>query len=178
MILAPQIVIMPNKSMEPLSYKLLNVAFVQSRQRKIKKKVASHFVNQSILIQNYNIHIFYFTWFHTPKFDQYYTYWNLPYIQESLREDILMPKHAPPHDISSCFFPLLGCYSSNDPEVLDIHFREIKAASIGVVVVSIFPLSNIDRPTLPLYFKAAEKHSLKIAFQVSLYFLSIKKWGS
>jgi glycoprotein endo-alpha-1,2-mannosidase len=73
---------------------------------------------------NEDVIAFYFPWYETPQADGRWFKWN-------------SNKHNPGKgDISSFFFPKLGIYSSQDPDVLEKHMKWMKRANIGVVVVS------------------------------------------
>lgn len=40
-------------------------------------------------------------------------------------------RHVPPADIGASYYPLLGPYSSRDPDVIDQHMYDIRRARIG-----------------------------------------------
>lgn len=123
---------------------------------------------------NYNVHIFYYAWYTNLEHDGQYKHWNHNYLPNWKRENRkIYPtgSHDPPVDIGSNYYPALGCYSSNDPAVINTHMRQIKDAGIGVIAVSWAPPKYKDSPskTLPVLFAEAARHKLKIALHVEPY---------
>lgn len=104
---------------DPNFIRTLPETVLRNQRRKIRLQEAFIFKNQSIFEHNSNIHIFYFTWFQNPEFDDEYQRWDLPYISDWNRNSKVppprMPLHQPPMEISANYYPFLGCYSSNDP---------------------------------------------------------------
>lgn len=139
------------------------------------KKSRSIFLNANANMDpSYKIHVFYYAWYGNPKFDGQYRHWNHEYLANWKKEDHKMyPNgyHSPPNDIGSNYYPMLGCYSSRDPQLIDAHMQQINNAGIGVVVVSWVPPNFTDSPNtiLPTLFDAAAKHNVKIAIHVEPY---------
>lgn len=123
---------------------------------------------------NYNVHVFYYAWYANLEYDGQYRHWNHNYLPNWKRDNhktYPTGYHEPPIDIGSNYYPLLGCYSSNDPAVINIHMRQIREAGIGVIVLSWSPPNYKDSPykIMPVLFKYAAKHKLKIALHVEPY---------
>ncbi|XP_054271780.1 glycoprotein endo-alpha-1,2-mannosidase isoform X2 [Macrosteles quadrilineatus] len=122
------------------------------------------------------IHIFYQVGFRNIEMDNEWSGWNHDFVFNKIKKDSKLnsresPSHNPPINIASNFYPLLGCYSSKDPNIINTHFKEIRDIGIGVVVVSWLPLqqekSNVD--VLALLLDVAEKYGLKIALHIEVY---------
>lgn len=82
----------------------------------------------------YEAHAFYYPWYGNPKFDEKYLHWNHPFLPHwDKKEAKKWPegKHEPPEDVGASFYPLLGAYSSKDPDVVDKHMQMMRYARIG-----------------------------------------------
>ena len=83
---------------------------------------------------NYNIHAFYYPWYGNPQFDGKYLHWNherLPHWDKNIAKKFATDRHVPPDDIGASFYPELGCYSSRDPKVIEIHMQQLRTAGVG-----------------------------------------------
>jgi hypothetical protein len=88
----------------------------------------------SITHPNYNVHIFYYAWYRNVAVDGHWRHWNHEYLPNWKKEDkksYPTGTHEPPGDIGSNFYPVLGCYSSRDPAVIDTHMKQLSDAKIG-----------------------------------------------
>ncbi|KAF5273428.1 hypothetical protein FQA39_LY07445 [Lamprigera yunnana] len=112
----------------------------------------------------YNIHAFYYAWYANKEIDGFYKHWNRTSLSNSKNRQTML-------DVASNFYPSLGCYSSQDVNIIDVHLQQLKENGIGVIVVSWTPPDYVDSPTtvLPLLFQFATKHKIKIALHVELY---------
>ena len=84
---------------------------------------------------NYNVHIFYYPWYGNPENDGQYLHWNHHYVPHWKKmESIKWPQgqHRPPEDIAANYYPLLGLYSSGDPQVVEAHMAQIRSTAVGV----------------------------------------------
>nr|CAB3263610.1 glycoprotein endo-alpha-1,2-mannosidase [Phallusia mammillata] len=128
---------------------------------------------------NYNVHAFYYTWYGNPKNDGKYLHWNhrlLPHWEKRVSNMYATgQRHQPPDDIGANFYPVLGAYSSLDPEVITTHMHQIKQSGIGVLALSWYPAQKADDEGKPadqyvsiLLSKAAE-HNIKICFHIEPY---------
>ncbi|MFH4976310.1 hypothetical protein AB6A40_003019 [Gnathostoma spinigerum] len=126
-----------------------------------------------------SIHIFYYPWYGSPKFDggKYY-HWNHPYLpnwDKSDQHNYPKGNHVPPPDIGSNFYPLLGPYSSRDPLVIEQHMKWISSAGVDVLVISWFPPGLADEQghpwddLIPSLMNVADKHRLKVTFHLEPY---------
>uniref|UniRef100_UPI00358E82E1 glycoprotein endo-alpha-1,2-mannosidase-like protein n=1 Tax=Myxine glutinosa TaxID=7769 RepID=UPI00358E82E1 len=127
---------------------------------------------------NYDIHVFYYTWYGNPGKDGQYLHWNHPLIRHwdpKVAAGYPDSTHGPPEDLASSFYPELGPYSSRDPQVLDSHMHQIRQACAGVLVISWYPLGMADdhgRPTddlVPTIMDAANHYGLKVTFHIEPY---------
>lgn len=147
---------------------------VERLSKKLKKFRSLSVNSNMIMDSNFRVHIFYYAWYGNPKFDGRYKHWNHNYLPNWKRDDHkLYPSgsHHPPEDIGSSFYPALGCYSSRDPRVIDIHLRQIRESGTGVLVVSWSPPNFTDSPHefLPQIFDTALKYDLKVALHIEPY---------
>lgn len=85
---------------------------------------------------NYNMHVFYYTWYGNPRFDGKYIHWNhplLPHWNPKIALGYPRGTHKPPDDIGASFYPALGAYSSRDPSVIEVHMQQLRTAAIGKI---------------------------------------------
>lgn len=98
------------------------------KQRRVSE-VERSLSEDSNLLPDYNVHVFYYMWYCNPRFDGEYLHWNHPYLPHwNKNEDKKWPKgrHEPPEDIGSSFYPTLGAYSSqNHAVVLEKHVADL-----------------------------------------------------
>ncbi|KAK1138198.1 glycoprotein endo-alpha-1,2-mannosidase-like protein [Acipenser oxyrinchus oxyrinchus] len=119
----------------------------------------------------YDVHIFYYTWFGSPKLDGKYIHWDhvlVPHWDPKIAASYPKGRHTPPEDIGSSFYPELGPYSSRDPDILESHMEQLRAAAAGVLVLSWYPPGMADdngEPTedlVPSLLDAAHRHGIKV----------------
>lgn len=99
---------------------------------------------------------FYYPWYATENQDGRYLHWT-------------QANHAPPSDLASNFWPVLGAYSSTDPRVLDQHMQWARQAGIGVLITSWWGTDSFEDQATPALFDAAHRHGIKIAFHLEPY---------
>ena len=66
---------------------------------------------------------FYYPWYGNPSVDGQWIHWT-------------ENNHFPSGDIAGDYYPALGAYSSNDPEVVAQHMKWLQQAGIGVIITS------------------------------------------
>jgi len=105
---------------------------------------------------------FYYPWYGNPETDGRYANWNHGV---AVRNE---PPRAFPggEDIGANFYPSLGCYSVNDPQVLGEHTRQLRQAGVGVICASWWGKDTFTDRALPGLFKVAEAAGLKINFHI------------
>ncbi|KAI4458764.1 endo-alpha-12-mannosidase [Holotrichia oblita] len=135
------------------------------------KRVEPEQINNTF---NHNIHIFYYAWYANPEIDGEFRHWNYKYVPAWEQNDHVaspIDLHYPPIDIGSNYYPTFGCYSSNDPEIIDLHMKLIRNAGIGVLVISWRPPNFTDSlyNILQTYFDVAQKYNLKITIHIEHY---------
>ena len=127
---------------------------------------------------NYCVHIFYYPWYGTPTHDGQYYHWNhryLPHWHHAVTSRYPKGRHNPPDDIGASFYPQLGCYSSRDHWIIEMHMKMLRQAGVGVLAVSWYPPGKHDdegRPldeVIPLLLDMAMKYTLKIALHLEPY---------
>lgn len=123
------------------------------------------------------IHTFYYNWYGNPEFDGEYFHWNhsvLPHWSDTTWN------HAgqfPGGDnVGANFYPALGCYSSNDPQIISKHFELMNRAGIGVCVISWWGKDSYEDKSIPQYLEAADKYNLKIAFHIEPFYKSVEEF--
>ena len=105
---------------------------------------------------------FYYPWYGNPATDGAYANWNHPV---AVRNE--PPRSFPGgEDIGANYYPALGCYSANDPNLLEEHMRQLRRAGIGVLCVSWWGRDTFTDRALPGLFRAAEKAGLLINFHL------------
>jgi len=116
---------------------------------------------------NYNVHIFYYSWFGNPEGDGEYYHWNHPivphWVDTSWNDAGAYPGGE---DIGANYYPQLGCYSSNDPQIIDLHMEQIRDAGIGVVAISWWGEGSFSDKSINTYLEVAHKYGLKVAFHI------------
>ncbi len=115
-----------------------------------------------VQLPSLRVHAFYYPWYGNPETDGRFENWN----------HAVAVRNGPPRqfpggdDIGANFFPALGCYSVNDPAVLDIHMRQLLRSRVGVISVSWWGKDTYTDRALPLLFQAAERHGIRINFHI------------
>ncbi|KAM6115925.1 LOW QUALITY PROTEIN: glycoprotein endo-alpha-1,2-mannosidase-like protein [Phoenicopterus ruber ruber] len=127
---------------------------------------------------SYDLHAFYYAWYGSPRFEGRYRHWDhalVPHWDPRVSAGFPRGRHRPPDDIGSSFYPALGPYSSRDPAVLDEHMGQLRAAAIGVLVLSWYPPGLADdngEPSdslVPSILDAAHRYAIKVAFHIQPY---------
>lgn len=100
-----------------------------------------------------SVAIFYYSWYGTPTRDGAWQHWD-------------QAGGAPPHDVSSAFYPARGVYSSTDPDVVRAQMREIRRAGVDTVVVSWWGPGSIEDARLGAVAASARRAGLRVAVHV------------
>lgn len=108
------------------------------------------------------VHAFYYSWYGNPETDGHWSHWNH---QVLLREGG-GANYTPPEDIGASFYPADGLYSSNNPEDVARHIRQMKAAGIDVVALTWWGADHYTDKPVPIVFDAAAKEGLKVCFHI------------
>lgn len=108
---------------------------VERISRKVKAQTVTLFQknNASKNSPNFNVHIFYYSWYGNIAVEGQWKHWDIEYLPNWKRDNRkIYPTgtHKPPSDIGSNFYPKLGCYSSRDMTVIKKHMKEIRDAQI------------------------------------------------
>jgi len=120
---------------------------------------------------NYKVHTFYYSWYGTPEYDGKYAHWNhsiIPHYRDTTWNNA--GSFPGGDDIGADFYPTLGNYSSNDPEIIAKHMEWIREAGIGVVALSWWGKNSYTDKSVPLYLDLAQKYGLKICFHLEPYY--------
>jgi hypothetical protein len=100
---------------------------------------------------------FYYPWYRTPEDGGGWDGWNFD------------DEFEPPADIASDYYPLLGPYSSFDPEVVAQHFAWLREADVGVAISSWWGRNDYRDDVVPLLLVMGERYGIKIAFHIEPY---------
>jgi glycoprotein endo-alpha-1,2-mannosidase len=107
------------------------------------------------------LHAFYYPWYGTPEQDSVYIHW---------RHDVLgdgVPHTYPGgDDIGADFYPLDGCYSSSDPEILNRQMHQLNQAGIGVISVSWLGIGSFEASSLDLLMDIAAENKIAVNFHL------------
>ncbi|XP_011498670.1 PREDICTED: glycoprotein endo-alpha-1,2-mannosidase [Ceratosolen solmsi marchali] len=142
--------------------------------RQMRNKVLPLLNSILVVEPNYNVHIFYYAWYRSKEYDGVWRHWNhdyLPYWKKSDKRIYPEGSHLPPADIGANYYPTLGCYSSMNPQIIDLHMRQLKEAGIGAVIVSWTPPTSNENTDsiMPDLLDAAHRYQLKIAPHIEPY---------
>jgi hypothetical protein len=99
---------------------------------------------------------FYYPWYRNLDVDQYWDHWG-------------EARYAPPLDVASDYYPLLGAYSNLDPAVVAQHFAWLREAGVGVIISSWWGRLSIEEKAVPLLLEMGERYSIKVAFHLEPY---------
>ena len=120
------------------------------------------------------VHIFYYGWYANPKFDGGYQHWNHPIVPHWIDTTWNnLGSYSGGEDIGSNYYPFLGCYSSNDPEVISKHMAWMKEAGVGVVAVSWWGKASVSDNTVMTFLDIAQQNGLKITFHIEPIYKTI-----
>ncbi len=105
---------------------------------------------------------FYYPWYGNPDVDGEYRHWNhqiFGYDNDTL-------SFSGGDDIGANYYPQLGCYSSNDKELLKTHMQQLGQAGIGLLSVSWWGEGSYEDRVIPLLLDAAEDFDIKVCFHI------------
>merc|ERR1712232_1261465 len=135
-----------------------------------------------------HVQIFYYPWYGNPKHDKAFIHWNhdiLPHWNAKTNAKYDIGKQYNPLDdeIGASFYPLLGIYSSANPDIIKQHFAMLTNINISVIIVSWHsPVAIANNPNqafaakdkitaknLDLLFEHAPAFGIKIAIHLEPY---------
>jgi len=128
---------------------------------------------------NYKTHIFYYGWYGNHNFDGKFHHWShdiLPHWSDPTWNDA--GTFPGKDDIGANFYPELGCYSSNDPSIINKHMEMIVKAGVGVFAVSWWGKDSYENKSIETYLDIAAKYGLKLTFHIEPFYknaLQLKK---
>ncbi|MCY1718866.1 glycoside hydrolase family 99 protein [Prolixibacteraceae bacterium Z1-6] len=116
---------------------------------------------------NFKVHTFYYGWYGNPEYDGKYNNWNHPIIPHWRDTTWNHAGHFPGNeDIGANYYPALGEYSSNDPEIISQHMELIKEAGIGVLAISWWGPDQFTDKSVKMYLNLAQQFGLKLTFHI------------
>lgn len=126
---------------------------------------------------NYKVHTFYYGWYGNPEFDGKYNNWNHPIIPHWIDTTWNNAGSFPgDDDIGANFYPALGAYSSNSPDIISKHMEWISEAGIGVLAISWWGPNSFTDKSVLTYLNLAETFGLKITFHIEPVYKSIEEF--
>lgn len=126
---------------------------------------------------NYKVHTFYYGWFGNPAHDGKYNNWNhsiLPHWRDRTWDNA--GSFPGDDDIGSNYYPALGAYSSNDPQIISKHMEMIKQAGIGVLAISWWGNNHFTDKSVKSYLDYAQQFGLKLTFHIEPVYKSAKEF--
>lgn len=111
---------------------------------------------------------FYYNWYGNTSFDGQEIHWSHDVIKQS-PDDPDRPRIPGKENLASNFYPELGNYSSNDPEIVAKHMKMMADARIGVVVLTWWRKSDSGLKAIPIILDEAQKEGLKVCFHLEPY---------
>jgi len=99
---------------------------------------------------------FYYPWYGTPELNGKWVHWT-------------QAGAAPPRDIGSDYYPVLGAYSSVDPAVVGQHFAWMREAGIGVVASSWWGQGTREDRAVRVLLDVGEQYGIQVAFHIEPY---------
>ncbi len=151
-----------------------------SSEKEIEKSMTEELLgwwNQMPSQVNYRVHTFYYGWYGNPEYDGDYAHWNHKILPHGPDPRWIDAGHYPGgEDIGANFYPELGTYSSNDPEIISKHMEMIKEAGIGVLAFSWWGKNASEEQSLMSYFDIADQYGLKITFHIEPFYRSIEEF--
>ncbi|KMQ59367.1 alpha-mannosidase [Chryseobacterium angstadtii] len=120
------------------------------------------------------VQIFYYGWYANPKVDGKYDHWNhkiLPHWSNPKWNNLGHYKGG--DDIGANFYPELGNYSSNDPEIIRKHMKMMKDSGVGVVILSWLGKDSFVDKSITRYLDMADQFGLKVAFHIEPFYKSV-----
>lgn len=120
---------------------------------------------------NKNLFIFYYPWYGNPEINDVYRHWN----HELIGGDLNV-QYSGGDDIGANFYPRVGCYSSNDPQIIKLHMLQIRDAGIDVVSVSWWGDGSFEDKALKLLMDAADDIGLKINIHFEPFYDDISEF--
>ena len=146
-------------------FKIIILIFIFSFVTDINESI-NHMVSEKSNL-NYNAHIFYYNWYGNPKFDEDFRHWNhdiLPHWSENSWDN--MPPHDGYKTIGSNFFPELGTYSSNDPDIVKKHMEMIYKSGIGTISISWWEKNSFEDSNINIIMDKADLFNIKVNFHI------------
>ena len=116
---------------------------------------------------HYNVFCFYYPWYGSEEHDGQNFHWSASYYTEkgASRAGVHTSEH---HDISSCFYPEAGMYSSADRATIIRQLKDMAECGIGVVIAEWGYSVNSDNApdeekVLPVIFDVADSLGMKVS---------------
>ena len=105
---------------------------------------------------SYKVGTFYYSWYGSPQFNGEWVHWT-------------QDAHTPPDDIASDYYPVLGPYSSTDPQVIAQHMTWLRQAGIGVIHTTWWGQNSLTDRAVPLLMDIANVYNIKVTFHIEPY---------
>jgi glycoprotein endo-alpha-1,2-mannosidase len=113
-------------------------------------------------IPDARVHAFYYPWYGTPELDGEWIHWS----HDQLGDVAGRITYPGGDDIGADFYPRLGPYSSNDPDILREHMAMLKRAGVGSLCASWWADGSFEDQALPALLDAAAEDGLGVSFHL------------
>ena len=114
------------------------------------------------------IFAFYYNWYGNVECNGKEIHWAHPVITND--KDASKADYLPGGtDIAANYYPELKNYSSTDSTIIAMHMDMMARAKIDVAVVTWWGINDFGVSALPIIFKEASKHNIKVCFHIEPY---------
>lgn len=154
-------------SLRKKSFNILTLCFIVSSFYLYRKVDFRKSMENKSLMLSYSAHIFYYNWYGNPEFDQFYRHWNhniLPHWSDSTWNNT--QGYDGYNTIGSNFYPKLGTYSSNNPDIIRKHMEMISKAGIGTISVSWWGQNSYEDNSIKIILDMADLYCIKVNFHI------------
>lgn len=114
---------------------------------------------------NYHAFCFYYNWYGNVQVDGKLYHWSHPVMPQN-DKDTAKRSFPGNGNIGANFYPEAREYSSADSAVIEKHLAQIASAGIGVIAVTWLGQDDYTYRSVPLILNAAERHKVKVCFQL------------
>lgn len=126
---------------------------------------------------NDKVHIFYYNWYGNPQKDGKYYHWEhdiLPHWSDTTWNNA--GKFPGKDNIGANYYPELGTYSSNDPELIRKHMKMIQQSGVGVLVITWWGKNSYEDKSIKTYLNIAEDYGLKVTLHIEPFYQTIEEF--
>jgi hypothetical protein len=115
------------------------------------------------------VHAFYYPWWGNTATDGAFRHWNHEVLTQSPQSAQYEDHYPGGKNIGASFYPLAGCYSSQDSVTVCSHFDQMQQAGIDVAAVSWWGRDSFEDRAIPLLLDCAHHHDIAVAIHLEPY---------